>query len=286
MYIVLTTFLGFLSASTHGAVLPAVNSPSAATSHATKRDNTAWMTPHDMYSSSVGVLGCMIDTNRVAYWPEAVDCNNICVEVSHHGRTVNLLRIDQSQGAYDISYDAFNFLTTGKSALEAPTNEGSPTEMSWRYVDADKCKKLIKTAEKKLPLSAANSMNYAASCLEQPSSWIAQNHDFFNILDPICSLGRDEKCSLDWPASHNPTCAHTLGEPVALDEEKAVVNIRFPTGELVLSTTNTVIESAPATSSADEAEASGAVFKEISSNPLVMALIAMLMNVLKGLHSN
>lgn len=31
------------------------------------------ITPHDMYSSSVGVLGCKIDTNRVAYWPQSVD---------------------------------------------------------------------------------------------------------------------------------------------------------------------------------------------------------------------
>ncbi len=53
------------------------------------------VTPHDMYSSSVGVLGCKINTNRVAYWPMSVDCDNICVQVSYQGRSLNLLRIDQ-----------------------------------------------------------------------------------------------------------------------------------------------------------------------------------------------
>jgi hypothetical protein len=62
-----------------------------------------WTTPHDKYSSSVGVLGCKINTNRVAYWPGSVDCNNICVKLSYNGRSVNLLRIDQSGGAYDVS---------------------------------------------------------------------------------------------------------------------------------------------------------------------------------------
>jgi hypothetical protein len=32
-----------------------------------------------MYSSSAGVLGCKVNTDRIAYWPMAVDCHNICV---------------------------------------------------------------------------------------------------------------------------------------------------------------------------------------------------------------
>ena len=55
-----------------------------------------WATPHDSYSSSIGVLGCKVNTNRVAYWPGSVDCNNICVSLSYEDRSVNLLRVDQS----------------------------------------------------------------------------------------------------------------------------------------------------------------------------------------------
>ena len=33
-----------------------------------------WVTPHMQYSSSVGVPGCLIDTNRVAYFPQPVSC--------------------------------------------------------------------------------------------------------------------------------------------------------------------------------------------------------------------
>ena len=36
---------------------------------------TISITPHDSYSSSVGVLGCKINTDRVAYWPGAVSCD-------------------------------------------------------------------------------------------------------------------------------------------------------------------------------------------------------------------
>lgn len=47
-----------------------------------------------------------VNTNRVAYWPMSVGCDNLCVKVSNGDRSVNLLRVDQSGGAYDISYDA------------------------------------------------------------------------------------------------------------------------------------------------------------------------------------
>ena len=61
-----------------------------------KDSGTVWVTPHDSYSSSVGVLGCKIDTDRVAYWPASVDCTNICVSLSYEGRDVKL-RLDTSR---------------------------------------------------------------------------------------------------------------------------------------------------------------------------------------------
>lgn len=200
-----------------------------------KRDSgTIGATPHDSYSSSVGVLGCKINTNRVAYWPQSVDCDNICVSLEYEGRSVYLLRIDQSAGAHDISYDAWNYLSTGKSATDEPTAGGALT-MTYKNVDASKCKSLIKTSGAKLPLSAANSMNFLASCLAQPDSWVAKNHELFNIADSICTLGANEQCSLKWPEANQPTCPHTLGELSTL-KNNPVYNIRYPTGEKVLAT--------------------------------------------------
>ncbi|KAG6010175.1 hypothetical protein E4U21_007652 [Claviceps maximensis] len=189
-------------------------------------------TPHDSYSSSIGVLGCKINVDRVAYWPQSVDCDNICVQVEYEDRQVYLLRIDQSTGAHDMSYDAWNYLYTGLSATDKPA-AGGGVEMKYRNVHASKCRALIYTERHRLPLSAANSMNYLASCLQQPGSWVANNHVALNIADAICTLGVDEQCQLDWPGSNQPTCPHTLGQLVPL-RDHPVYNIRYPSGEKVL----------------------------------------------------
>lgn len=193
-------------------------------------------TPHASYSSSVGVLGCKINTNRVAYWPMAVDCTNVCVKLSYAGRSVHLLRVDQSGGAYDVSYDAWNYLQTGKSATEDPI-AGGGVAMTYENASASDCKGLLRSGGGGLPLSAANSMNFLASCLGQPDSWVAQNHVLYNILDPVCSMGYDEKCELDWAAGQNQaTCDHTLGLQAKLTSDP-VYNIEYPTGQKVLAST-------------------------------------------------
>ncbi len=193
---------------------------------------TVWATPHDSYSSSVGVLGCKINTNRVAYWPMSVDCTNICVSLSYGGRSVHLLRVDQSGGAYDVSYDAWNYLMTGYSATSKPT-AGGAIAMEYENLDASKCADLIHTDGHSLPLSAANSMNFLASCLSQSNSWVANNYVLYNILDSICSWGFDEECALDLSTSNQPKCSHTLGNPVALTNAP-VYNIQYPNGKSVL----------------------------------------------------
>ncbi|KAK4206215.1 hypothetical protein QBC37DRAFT_445137 [Rhypophila decipiens] len=190
------------------------------------------ITPHDRYSSSVGVLGCHIDTNRVAYWPMAVDCNNTCVRVSYGDRSVHLLRIDQSGGAYDISYDAWNYLYTGSSATTNPVACGG-IWMDYETTTAENCVSLIRTPSQKLPLSAANSMNYVAICLGQQNSWVAQNHELRNILDPTCTRGYDEICSLNMNVSNQPSCLHLLGVPAALTG-KPVIDVLYPTGHQVV----------------------------------------------------
>ncbi|CAK7267430.1 hypothetical protein SEPCBS119000_002543 [Sporothrix epigloea] len=208
-----------------------------ATSAAAAAATTVGVTPHASYSSSIGVLGCKVNTNRIAYWPMAVDCNNICVSLSYGGRQLYLLRIDQSGGAYDVSYDAWNYLMTGKSATADPTAGGS-VNMETENVDASKCASLINTAGSKLPLSAANSMNFLSSCLSQQAdgkhSWVAANYVLYNILDPICTYGFDEVCNLtNWPDQNQATCPHQLGDSVAL-KSQPVYNIEYPTGKKVL----------------------------------------------------
>ncbi|KAI5924116.1 hypothetical protein F4810DRAFT_665767 [Camillea tinctor] len=196
----------------------------------TNSSGAVWATPHDSYSSSIGVLGCKIDTDRVAYWPGSVDCSNICVSLSYEGRSVKLLRVDQSQGAFDISYDAWNYLYTGYSATKKPTS-GGPVAMNYENVDASECQDLLHTDGHKLPLSAANSINFLASCLDG-DTWVGKNYVLFNILDSLCSWGHDEECTLDWPTANQPTCPNTLGAPVALTTDP-VYDVKYPSGQKV-----------------------------------------------------
>ncbi|KAI1505644.1 hypothetical protein F5X99DRAFT_367294 [Biscogniauxia marginata] len=219
-----------------------------------------WATPHDSYSSSIGVLGCKIDTNRVAYWPGSVDCNNICVSLSYEDRSVKLLRVDQSQGAFDVSYDAWNYLYTGYSATEKPT-AGGPIAMNFENVDASECEDLIHTDGHKLPLSAANSMNFLTSCLDG-DTWVGKNYLLYNILDSICSWGHDEECSLDWPNANQATCPNTLGDPVALTSAP-VYNIRYPSGDTVVASSGQVV---------DDKEGGGRARAPPSSDVLVFSI--------------
>ncbi|KAH7132907.1 hypothetical protein EDB81DRAFT_845469 [Dactylonectria macrodidyma] len=201
---ILTTLLAILAAAT----------ASEYTGNSYPNSGSISVTPHDQYSSSVGVLGCKINTDRVAYWPTEVGCDNICVKVTYEGREAHLLKIDQSQGAFDISYDAWNYLYVGRSATEDPQHGGG-LSMKYETVQPSECLPLLDNG--KLPLSAANSMEYVAYCLSQPNSWVAQNHELYNINDPQCTSGVDELCSLDLAKSNQPSCPTTLGAPGSLD---------------------------------------------------------------------
>ncbi|PNP54786.1 hypothetical protein FNYG_15605 [Fusarium nygamai] len=189
---------------------------------------SASITPHDQYSSSIGVLGCKINTNRVAYWPGSVDCNNICVKVSYESRSIYLLKIDSSSGAYDISYNAWNYLGFAKPATDSP-QEGGGIAMNYEFVHASMCTDILDNG--KLPLTAANSMNYLEPCLSEPNSWVAQNYELFNINDPICKHGVDEKCSLNLAISNQAECPSGLGAVAELN--LTVQNIQYRTGKIV-----------------------------------------------------
>lgn len=209
-------------------------------------------TPHDKYSSSIGVLGCKINTNRVAYWPGSVDCDKICVKLTNGHNSVHLLRIDQSGGAYDISYDAWVYLQTGKSATAKPITGGG-IDVEVEEVDASECAGLIHTQGSKLPLSASNSINFLTSCLEQPDSFIAKNHVLYNICDPICTLGHDEKCKLDMATSNQPSCPHTLGLQSELTSAP-VYDIEYQSGNTLKAGTDEVVDSSEVTTPPESEE--------------------------------
>lgn len=232
LHSLMATRVAFLPLLAFVAVATSIPRDDSSSSSSSSSSKTVWATPHDSYSSSIGVLGCKVNTNRVAYWPDSVDCNNICVSLQYQDRQVYLLRVDQSQGAHDVSYDAWNYLYTGYSATDKPF-AGGPVEMTAQNVDASKCASLLKTKGHKLPLSAANSMNFLSSCLEQENSWVADNYVLYNILDSICTLGQNQVCTLDWPNANQPSCPGTLGVPDAL-KSQPVWNIQYPSGEKVL----------------------------------------------------
>lgn len=214
----LTSLLGLAAVATSLAI-PAQPLP--------KRDSIS-ITPHDMYSSSIGVLGCKINTNRVAYFPSMPQCDGMCIKVSANGRSLNLLHIDTSGGAYDISYDAWNILSTGKSATEDPTMGGG-IPATVESAPMSDCAHLLKTDNGKLGLSAPNAVGFFASC--GASSWVGKNAALFNIQDPACTLGVDEVCTLDMSVSNQPQCPNSiLGSKAALNGED-VYNIIYPTGE-------------------------------------------------------
>lgn len=191
------------------------------------------VTPHESYSSTVGVPGCKINTNRVAYWPLPISCTNICVRVTYAGRSLHLLRIDRSTGAWDISYDAWNYLLTGQSARDNPST-GSILEADYEEVDADECVDLMYSSNGGLPMSAANSMDYLRPCLEdEPDSWVARHFESWNIHNPVCTQGWDERCTLDLKKSNWSDCPNPVGEPRVLTTAP-VWNVQYGTGEEVL----------------------------------------------------
>ncbi|EXL39996.1 hypothetical protein FOCG_17392 [Fusarium oxysporum f. sp. radicis-lycopersici 26381] len=178
--------------------------------------------------NAIRAIPYLIDTNRVAYWPGSVDCNNICIKVSYESRSVYLLKIDSSGGAYDISYDAWNYLGFGKSASDSP-QQGGGIAMIYEFVHASQCTNILDNG--KLPLAAANPMNYVASCLSEPNSWVAQNYELYNISDPVCKRGVNEKCYLNLSISNQPECPSGLGAVGELN--LTVENILYPSGKMV-----------------------------------------------------
>ncbi|KAF2107511.1 hypothetical protein BDV96DRAFT_653604 [Lophiotrema nucula] len=158
------------------------------------------VTPHDKFSSN-GALGCKININRIAYWPMYPDCNNMCVRITAQatGYSVYVLHTDQSVAAHDISYDAWNFLGTGKSAKDDPRTGGA-IKADYEFVPMENCHDIL--AQGTLPIMAS-SPNFYFGC--PSSSWVGQHSTFWNIWDQQCTLGVDEECQFD-PGMNQATC--------------------------------------------------------------------------------
>lgn len=168
--------------------------PGSGNSTGNVHSGTVSVTPHIGYGSSVGVLGCHIDVNHVAYWPMKVDCNNLCVKLTHGTKSTYVLRIDSSTGAHDISSTAFNELIGLK--------DSAGELMQWEDVDMSKCSHLLlPSAKGKLPFTAWNP-NLPADCVakareEGKSNWVSQHYRLKNFGTAQCTNGLEEDCQYD-----------------------------------------------------------------------------------------
>ncbi|KAI1639707.1 hypothetical protein F4809DRAFT_656016 [Biscogniauxia mediterranea] len=225
----LLTLLAASSAAGTPLNKPSLKSHYSSTS--TSTSTSISITPHDRYSSSIGVLGCKINVNRVAYWPMAPDCDSPCVTVTAGGRSVNLLQVDQSGGAWDVSYDAWNYLYTGSSALEAP-RAGGQIDAQWQRADASACADVLNgtAGRAAIPMSAPT-QNWLSACPE--GSWARANYLLYNIYDPVCRYGYDEECAWDPSQGANPVCPHQLGAQPVLTTAP-VWNVDYPTSDMSL----------------------------------------------------
>ncbi|KAI3317103.1 hypothetical protein HD806DRAFT_397436 [Xylariaceae sp. AK1471] len=140
----------------------------------------------------------------------------------------DLLKIDRSEGAHDISYDAWNYLSTGKSAVENPI-VGGGLAATYENVPMAECASVVKEPNGRLAFSAANSMNFIKSC--SSGSWIAQNYALYNIANPVYTWGLNEECEMPPPGQGNqPMCPHQLGSLAMLASEP-VYNLDYMTGK-------------------------------------------------------
>lgn len=182
------------------------------------------VTPHAQFSSSVGVLGCLIDTNRVAYFPSSPSCSKPCLRLKakDDDRELTVLHIDSSAGAHDISYDAWNYLKTGSSARDDPTEGGGiDVEVEELSLDDEDCKALLKETDGKIPVMA-KSPQWGMECPDDV--------EFRNIGTSTCTSGTDEVCdvsgeTVDCPSGDSGAAAELEG--------MTVEDIEYGTGKLV-----------------------------------------------------
>ncbi|KAF2148222.1 hypothetical protein K461DRAFT_282639 [Myriangium duriaei CBS 260.36] len=174
---------------------------------------TATFTPHVQYASSMGVLGCKINTNRVGYLPMWPGCDNLCYKIHNPatGNSVNILHVDSSAAAYDISADAFNYLVTGQGA-KGNAVDPNPTTMEYSVVSMDQCYDIINGNTTKLPILAKNPDAVSNCIANEPKSWLANHYALYNLANSCCSYGEDVPCEFPdlTELSIPPTCGSSI----------------------------------------------------------------------------
>ena len=162
---------------------------------------------HVEYSSSMGVIGCLVDTNRIAYFPMTPPCSNPCIKLTApNGNTINVLHIDQSGGSYDISMDAYKTLKYGsgwKSINALP--EAKWDGVTYEYVTMDQCASILPNGT--LPVIAKSPNKYVECAASEPQSFWATNTQFYDIDDTRCLRGVMQTCEMV-PPNNTPTCAN------------------------------------------------------------------------------
>lgn len=188
---------------------------------------------HDAFSSSIGVLGCKVDVNRIAYWPGTPDCSNMCIKLTSGSRSRTVLHIDTSGGSHDISFDTYQYLAFGTSgsASESPVYQVAKgyAPMDYEVVDMSECADIITSDTGKMSF-IASSPNQVNDCLRQGNNWVVQNYELRNINDPQCQNGVDEVCTLD-TATGNPKCPSQVGIQSELSPAQPVIDLTSPCGD-------------------------------------------------------
>ncbi|KAH8755087.1 hypothetical protein F5883DRAFT_504803 [Diaporthe sp. PMI_573] len=191
------------------------------------------VTPHDQFSSTIGVHGCKIDVNRLAYWPYWPDCSGMCIKLTHGFRSRTVLHLDVSGSAYDISFDAYQYLAYGSSATASPAilnpDRSGAFDVDYQIVDMSECADIITSETGRLSFMAL-SPNQVNKCINEGDNWVAQNYELRNINDPQCQYGLDEPCTLD-PVTGTANCPSGAGMKVApLSPAQPVIDLRYPCG--------------------------------------------------------
>lgn len=155
----------------------------------------------------MGVIGCLVNTNRIAYFPMTPPCSNPCIKLTApNGNTINVLHIDQSGGSYDISMDAYKTLKYGAGwASINALPEAKWDGVKYEYVSMDQCKGILPSG--KLPVIAKSPNKYVECVASEPQSFWAKNTQFYDIDDARCLRGVMQTCEMV-PPNNTPTCAN------------------------------------------------------------------------------
>lgn len=159
----------------------------------------------------------------------------MCIKLKYGSRSRTVLHIDQSAGAYDISFDTFQYLAFGTSAIPSP---GSPTyllagssfPLDYEVVDMSECADIITSDTGKMSFIAGNP-NQVVACVGKGNNWVAQNYEVRNMKDAQCQYGIDEVCTLDAATGIAKCPSGKLNIDTPLSPAQPVIDLTSPCGD-------------------------------------------------------